>query len=100
MAIAETHYNELKEYWDFQRKREYNYEQLCNVCDNIGSNFRFTNGKNGEELKNDLWNKIQPDEYEEPPKDWVPQDEKYRLWNEGTPKKFKVSFKKMKTVQA
>ena len=57
MAIAENHYNELKEYWDFQRKREYNYEQLCNVCDNIGSNFRFTNGKNGDELKKDYGTK-------------------------------------------
>ena len=30
----------------------------------------------------DLLNKIKPDEFEEPPKGWIPKNEKYRLWNE------------------
>ena len=28
MAISEKEYIDLKEYWDYQRKREYNKEQL------------------------------------------------------------------------
>ena len=30
-----------------------------------------------------LWDRIPPEEYEEPPKDWVPKDEKYRIEGEG-----------------
>ena len=39
MPISEKDYYDLKEYWDFQRIREYNYEKLCEVCNNISNNF-------------------------------------------------------------
>ena len=35
-----------------------------------------------DEVKQMLWDKLTPEEYEEPPQDWVPEDPKYRLWNE------------------
>lgn len=100
MAITEESYKDLKEYWDFQRTREYNWEKLCEVCANVESNFAFTNGKSGDELRDTLWNKIDQSEFEKPPKGWVPQDKKYRLWNEGEPKPIKIKFKAVKTIQA
>ena len=33
MAIQEKEYKELKEYWDFQRKKEYNKEKVYNMAD-------------------------------------------------------------------
>ena len=35
-----------------------------------------------DNMKKHLWDRIQPSEYEEPPKDWVPEDPKFKLWNE------------------
>nr|BAR35140.1 hypothetical protein [uncultured Mediterranean phage uvMED] len=100
MAISEKSYKDLKEYWDYQRIREYNWEKLCEVCNNISNNFVFSNGKHGDELIESLWNKIDPSEFEKPPKDWVPKDKKLRLWNEGEPKPIRLKFKAFKTSQA
>lgn len=100
MAISEESYNDMKAYWDFQRVREYNYEKLVEVCSNISNNFVFSNGKHGDELIESIWNKIDPAEYEKPPKDWVPRNKKLRLWNEGSPKPIKLKFKAYKTFEA
>ena len=54
----------------------------------------------GDELVEHLWNKIDPSEFEKPPKDWVPKDKKLRLWNEGSPKPIKLKFKAYKTFEA
>ena len=35
MAISEKEYIDLKEYWDYQRKREYNKEQLRDSTDKM-----------------------------------------------------------------
>ena len=35
MAIQEKEYIHLKEYWDFQRKLEYNKEQVYKMADNF-----------------------------------------------------------------
>ena len=35
MGISRENYNELKPYWDFQRKKEYNKEQLRYVCNHV-----------------------------------------------------------------
>ena len=101
MSIQPKEYNDLKEYWDYQRKIQYNKEQVYAMATKFeGRTFNDLGPVAIDEVKTMLWDRIRPDEYEEPPEKWVPKDEKYRLWNEGTPKKFKVSFKKMKTVQA
>ena len=39
MAISEKEYNELKEYWDFQRKKEYNKEKYLKMCDKFSGRF-------------------------------------------------------------
>lgn len=88
MTISEKSYKDLKEYWDFQRTKEYNWEKICHMCDNMESKFIFTNDNNGlagitgMELKKNLWNHIKESEFEIPPKSWIPKDKKYRLWNE------------------
>ena len=37
MAISKEEYNRLKPYWDFQRKKEYNREQLKYACSHVVS---------------------------------------------------------------
>jgi len=84
MAVSEKEYNELKEYWDFQRKKEYNKEKIFEMADKFqGRIFNDFGSVPIEDIKQTLWTKIPMEEYEEPPKDWVPQDPNYRLWNEN-----------------
>ena len=83
MAISQKDYNNLKEYWDYQRKIEYNKEQIYMMAERFeGRAFNDFGPVSIDEVKSLLWNRIKPDEFEEPPKGWIPQNEKYRLWNE------------------
>ena len=73
----------LKEYWDYQRKIEYNKEQIYMMAERFeGRAFNDFESVSIDDVKSLLWNRIKPDEFEEPPKGWIPQNEKYRLWNE------------------
>ena len=45
-----------------------------------------------------LWTKIPQSEYEDPPKWWVPENEKYRLWNEEWPPKPQLEAPKGRPV--
>lgn len=86
MAISETLYIDLKEYWDYQRKIEYNREKLDELTQKFDNRLMSQFGPiSVEQFKEDMWLKIDPIEYEDPPKNWVPKDEKYRLWNETYP---------------
>ena len=88
IAIQPKEYEELKEYWDFQRKKEYNKEKVFEMADRFeGRIFSEMGPVSIDEMKQMLWTKIPMEEYEEPPKSWVPADEKYRLWNEEWPPK-------------
>ena len=83
MAIPEKEYIELKEYWDFQRKKEYNKEKVIKMCESFGGRLYDQFGQVPlQEIKDTIWTRIPQSEYEEPPKDWVPEDPTYRLWNE------------------
>ena len=83
MAITQADYNNLKEYWDYQRKIEYNKEQIYMMAERFeGRAYNDFGPVHIDEVKELLWNKIKPDEFEEPPKGWIPKNEKYRLWNE------------------
>ena len=84
MAISEKSYNELKEYWDFQRKKEYKKEKIFEMAERFqGRIFSDFGPVSIEDMKQTLWTKIPMEEYEEPPNGWVPQDPNYRLWNEN-----------------
>ena len=99
MAIQEKEYIHLKEYWDFQRKVEYNKEQVFKMADNFsGRAFTEFGPVNIDDLKQMLWTKVPMEEYEEPPKGWVPENEKYRLWNEEWPPKLKLEPPKGRPV--
>jgi len=83
MTIQPKDYNSKKEYWDYQRKVEYNREQVNMMSEKFeGRVYSDLGMLNTDEIKNKLWNKIDPAEYEDPPKDWVPKDPKFKLWHE------------------
>ena len=84
MAIPKTKYEELKEYWDYQRKIAYNKEVIYHMAG------RFQNRVYNdfaqvsiEKLKEILWTRVQPEDYEEPRKGYVPEDPKLRIEGEG-----------------
>jgi hypothetical protein len=86
MAIPEKEYIELKEYWDFQRKKEYNKEKVIKMCESFGGRLYDQFGQVPlQDIKDTIWTKIPQSEYEEPPKNWIPENPKYRLWSEGEP---------------
>ena len=83
MAISETSYKDQKEYWDYQRKIEYNKEQISNIVEKFeGRVYNDFGMVHTDDVKTILWDKIPPSEYEEPPKYWVPKDTKLKLWYE------------------
>ena len=68
--------------WDYQRMLEYNKEQLMNKISSLLDN-TFISDVTEEEMFEVFWNKIKErDKFEEPPKAWIPKNEKLRLWNE------------------
>jgi len=89
MAISEHSYNDLKEYWDFQRKLEYNREILKRNIQEFSpmkinpemSHF------NEDQIFDFMWARLDQDDYEDPPTEWTPKNEEYRLWNESEPLK-------------
>lgn len=83
MTIQPKDYNSKKEYWDYQRKVEYNREQINMMSERFDGRVYGDFGMvSVDEIKDKLWNKIDPAEYEEPPEDWIPKDPKYQLWYE------------------
>ena len=67
MAIQQKEYIDLKEYWDFQRKKEYNKERVFAMADKFeGRAFTEFGPVNIEEMKQMLWTKIPQSEYEDP----------------------------------
>ena len=83
MTIQPKEYNDLKEYWDYQRKIQYNKEQIYAMAERFeGRTYNDFGPVHIDEVKAMLWDRIKPDEYEDPPEDWVPQDPKYKLWYE------------------
>tara|TARA_B100001142_G_C14051492_1_gene546088 strand:+ start:218 stop:580 length:363 start_codon:yes stop_codon:yes gene_type:complete len=99
MAITQKDYNAQQEYWDYQRKVQYNKEQIFAMAKRFeGRTYNDFGPVHIDEVKTMLWNKIQPHEYEEPPADWVPEDPKYRLWNEDQLDATKLSPKARKVV--
>ena len=86
MAISETDYKELKEYWDYQRKVEYNREKVFYMAERIAGNTYTEFGKLPvEEVQSILWSKIKSQDYDNPPKGYIPENSDYRLWNEAWP---------------
>ena len=84
MAITQKEYNDLKEYWDYQRKIQYNKEQIYAMAERFeGRAYNDFGPMDINTIKSHLWDRIKPEEYEDPPEDWVPQDPKYKFWHES-----------------
>jgi len=93
MAITENDYKDKKEYWDYQRKVEFNKEKLKSEL----SKYSITNSghevdMSDKNLFDTIWSKLETDDYDEPLKGWIPINNDYRLWNEGEPRKLDYSF--------
>jgi hypothetical protein len=84
MAIPKTKYEELKEYWDYQRKIAYNKEVIYHMAGRFQNRVYNDFGQVSiEKLKEILWTRVQPEDYEEPRKGYVPEDPKLRIEGEG-----------------
>ena len=84
MAIPKTKYEELKEYWDYQRKIAYNKEVIFHMAGRFKNRVYNDFGQVSiEKLKEILWTRVQPEDYEEPKKGYVPEDPKLRIEGEG-----------------
>ena len=82
--ITKESYKDLKEYWDYQRKIAYNKEMVFMMADNFEGRVYNDFGMVGiDEMKDLLWTRVKPEDYEEPRKGWVPEDPKLRFEWEG-----------------
>ena len=86
MSIPKQEYYDLKEYWDYQRKLEYNKEVLRNSIESaIVLNGEMENVElpfNHDELFEMMWAEFPLENLEDPPGGWIPKNEKYQI--EGT----------------
>ena len=74
MPIPKQKYKELKEMYDFQRKKEFNKEKLRKAV-----NFMLDDP---EALFQDIWGKMKEEEMAEIPKGWIPEDDKLKIEGE------------------
>jgi hypothetical protein len=87
MPITKESYQDLKEYWDFQRKIQYNKEKIRAVAEQFENRIHNQFGAmNLNDLYEMLWGKCTEADYDEPNPNWIPEDEKLRFWWEGEPK--------------
>ena len=84
--ISKKDYLNLKAYWDFQRKIEYNKEQLMEHLKSAEAQFNIEI-YDVQEMFEDMWSLIDQEEYEEPPRAWIPKDEKFQIEGELKGKK-------------
>lgn len=84
MAITKQSYNELKEYWDFQRKVEYNKEIVHYMAEKFeGRVYNDLGEVSMKQMKDLLWTRVKEEDYEEPKKSYVPKDSDLRFEWEG-----------------
>ena len=82
--ITKKSYEDLKEYWDYQRKIAYNKEMVFMMANSFeGRVYNDFGMVNLDDMKDILWTRVKPEDYEEPRKGWVPEDPKLRFEWEG-----------------
>ena len=74
VSIQPKEYKELKEYWDFQRKKEYNREQLQDAILEVEKRTGISALSFDE-----IWSRVEEKDYQEAPNNWVPKDDKWRI---------------------
>ena len=86
--ISKKEYKELKAYWDYQRKVEYNREVMRDEMNSAEESYHIEL-LDKEEHFDYLWNEIDPEDYVNPPKFWIPINEKYQIEGESERKNIK-----------
>jgi hypothetical protein len=82
--ITKESYEDLKEYWDYQRKVEYNREVVFAMADHFENRVYNDFGPMSlNEMKDLLWARVKSEDYEEPKVGWVPEDFNLRFEWEG-----------------
>ena len=85
MPISKESYKDLKEYWDYQRKVQYNKEVVHRMADHFENRVYNDFGPmNLDDMKDLLWTRVKSEDYEEPRKGWVPEDPSLRFDWEGS----------------
>jgi len=86
--VTKIEYNDLKEYYDYQRKIQYNRERVEKIAETYDGRIAMPEyGMLSEkEIFDLMWNKVKPSDYDDPPKDWIPNDDKLRFEWELDPK--------------
>lgn len=75
MAILKEDYDKMPEYYDYQRKVEYNREKVYDLAEKFaGRVFNDFGMMSDKDMKETLWTRVPPEEYETPPKHWKPED--------------------------
>jgi len=96
--ITKEQYKDLKEYWDYQRMIAYNKEMVFMMANNFeGRVYNDFGMVSIDEMKNLLWTRVRPEDYEEPRKGWVPEDPKLRFEWEGQAHMPRLDFELPKT---
>lgn len=87
-VVTKEEYKDLKEYYDYQRKVEYNRERVENIAEEYEGRIALPEiGMLSEkEIFDTMWNKIKPSDYDDPPQDWVPRYDNLRFEWELDPK--------------
>ena len=83
--ITETEYRDMPEYWDHQRKIEFNREKCMKACENMIKHFADEEEitQAAEEMFEIMWHQIESEDYEDPPLDLVPKNTALRLEHES-----------------
>ena len=81
--ISQKDYENLKEMYDYKRKIEYNKEKTKKRIDEMYKEFNILGGTK-EEMFDHFWSNVNYNytEFDDPPADWVPENQELRLWNE------------------
>ena len=77
VTIPLKEYDKLKEYYDFQRKKEFNREQLQDAMTHIEEKLGIMTLSFDE-----IWSRLDEKDYQETPNNWVPRDPKWRIQGE------------------
>lgn len=100
MAITQAQYKDMKEYWDYQRKVQYNKETVHRMAESFENRIVNEFGMMSlKDIQETLWNRIKSSEYEEPHKGWIPNDPSLRFDWEQEPNNNLVSSTKTKGRQ-
>lgn len=77
--ISKSSYVEMKEYWDYQRKIEYNREQLLDQLQDVHDDL---DSDTIDRMFDDIWNYQDPEDYDDPPRGWIPKNKQFQIEGE------------------